>query len=91
MPIPVSDKGHGNSNRPEIPFHTYCGANVNKRFRGGAESAAAGRMATNTETRVWHEPGDLNMCTPYDSALPLPAAGPGGLKQMPQEDWCKES
>lgn len=31
------------------------------------------------------------MCTPYESALPLLAAGPGGLKQMSQEDWYEES
>lgn len=90
MPIPISDKGRGNENGPEIALHAYCMGKRRQCFPGGAAVSSSWQdWYKHSETRVWHEPVNLNVCTPYDSALPLLAAGPGGLKQMSQEDWYK--
>lgn len=90
MPIPISDKGRGNENGPEIALH--CMGKRRQCFPGGAAVSSSWQgWYKHSETRVWHEPVNLNVCTPYDSALPLLAAGPGRLKQMSQEDWYKES
>ena len=66
-------------------------ANADKGFRGGAALSSSWRDGYEpSETTVWHEPVNLNMCTPHDSALPLLAAGPRALKQMSQEDRYKD-